>query len=130
MMMTACDVSAITKPWNVQRKVAELVAAEFFEQGDLERERLKQTPLPMMDRARKNELPQMQVAFIESICLPVYTVCASDTCFRSKLTLNFRFRYYPKRGPFWIPFVMVARKIARNGTKWQRTVYLWNLPTE
>nr|CFW94218.1 Eka-cGMP gated channel beta 1 protein [Euperipatoides kanangrensis]CFW94237.1 Eka-PDE alpha protein [Euperipatoides kanangrensis] len=35
MMMTACDVAAITKPWEVQKEVAELVASEFFEQGDL-----------------------------------------------------------------------------------------------
>ena len=43
--MTACDVSAITKPWEVQRKVAELVASEFFEQGDMEREQLKEEPI-------------------------------------------------------------------------------------
>lgn len=45
MMMTACDVAAITKPWEVQKKVAELVANEFFEQGDIEREKLKITPI-------------------------------------------------------------------------------------
>ena len=45
MMMTACDVSAITKPWKVQKRVAHLVAAEFFEQGDLERNRLNQEPI-------------------------------------------------------------------------------------
>ena len=45
MMMTACDVSAITKPWEVQRKVAELVASEFFEQGDLEKTQLNETPI-------------------------------------------------------------------------------------
>ncbi len=45
MMMTACDVSAITKPWEVQRKVAELVASEFFEQGDLEKMQLNETPI-------------------------------------------------------------------------------------
>lgn len=45
MMMTACDVAAITKPWEVQRKVAELVASEFFEQGDIEKEKLNITPI-------------------------------------------------------------------------------------
>lgn len=45
MMMTACDVSAICKPWEVQKKVAELVAGEFFQQGDLEKERLKEQPI-------------------------------------------------------------------------------------
>ncbi|KAB0398245.1 hypothetical protein E2I00_008835, partial [Balaenoptera physalus] len=46
MMMTACDLSAITKPWEVQSKVALLVAAEFWEQGDLERTVLDQQPIP------------------------------------------------------------------------------------
>ena len=45
MMMTACDVAAITKPWEVQKKVAELVASEFFEQGDIEKEKLNLTPI-------------------------------------------------------------------------------------
>ncbi|RTG90626.1 dual 3',5'-cyclic-AMP and -GMP phosphodiesterase 11 [Schistosoma bovis] len=44
MFMTACDVSAITKPWPVQKLTAEMVANEFFEQGDLEKERLNVTP--------------------------------------------------------------------------------------
>ncbi|MBV95942.1 Rod cGMP-specific 3',5'-cyclic phosphodiesterase subunit beta, partial [Eschrichtius robustus] len=64
MMMTACDLSAITKPWEVQSKVALLVAAEFWEQGDLERTVLDQQPiefsrfheeiLPMFDRLQNN----------------------------------------------------------------------------
>lgn len=72
MMMTACDLSAITKPWEVQSKVragpracrvivrpqpfaniswfpcfqvALMVAAEFWEQGDLERTVLEQQPI-------------------------------------------------------------------------------------
>lgn len=74
MMMTACDLSAITKPWEVQSKVrcssayrftlgltlhdhvcvplcvcvwqvALSVAAEFWEQGDLERTVLEQQPI-------------------------------------------------------------------------------------
>lgn len=72
MMMTACDVAAITKPWNVQQQVAELVASEFFEQGDLERLQLNSEPIPMMDRKKKDELPKMQVGFIDFICMPVY----------------------------------------------------------
>ena len=44
-MMTACDVSAICKPWEVQKSVAQLVASEFFEQGDLERQELHQEPV-------------------------------------------------------------------------------------
>ncbi|XP_022796615.1 cGMP-specific 3',5'-cyclic phosphodiesterase-like isoform X2 [Stylophora pistillata] len=72
MMMTACDVAAITKPWEVQQQVAELVASEFFEQGDMERFQLNSEPIPMMDRKKKDELPKMQVGFIDFICIPVY----------------------------------------------------------
>ncbi|XP_049823253.1 cGMP-specific 3',5'-cyclic phosphodiesterase [Aethina tumida] len=74
MMMTACDVSAIAKPWDVQHRVAKLVADEFFDQGDLEKLQLKEQPVAMMDRERKDELPQMQVGFIDVICLPLYRV--------------------------------------------------------
>ncbi|CAB4039522.1 cGMP-specific 3, 5 -cyclic phosphodiesterase-like isoform X1, partial [Paramuricea clavata] len=89
MMMTACDVSAITKPWPIQQTVAKLVASEFFEQGDIERDELKSEPMeftvlnnslclsfsifkPMMDRKKKDDLPKMQVGFIDAICLPIY----------------------------------------------------------
>lgn len=43
--MTACDVSAIAKPWEVQHKMAKLVADEFFDQGDLEKLQLNQQPM-------------------------------------------------------------------------------------
>uniref|UniRef100_A0A7N4NTT5 Phosphodiesterase n=1 Tax=Sarcophilus harrisii TaxID=9305 RepID=A0A7N4NTT5_SARHA len=72
MMMTACDLSAITKPWEVQSKVALLVAAEFWEQGDLERTVLDQQPIPMMDRNKADELPKLQVGFIDFVCTFVY----------------------------------------------------------
>jgi len=45
MLMTACDVSAITKPWKIQKRVANLVASEFFEQGDLVRNNFKEEPV-------------------------------------------------------------------------------------
>lgn len=72
MMMTACDLSAITKPWHIQRRVAFMVADEFFQQGDLEKEQLKIKPVEMMDRDKKDRLPSLQVSFIDTICLPVY----------------------------------------------------------
>lgn len=50
MMMTACDVSAIAKPWEVQHRVAKLVADEFFDQGDMEKLQLNMQPVAMMDR--------------------------------------------------------------------------------
>ncbi|XP_059082786.1 cGMP-specific 3',5'-cyclic phosphodiesterase-like isoform X2 [Tigriopus californicus] len=73
MLMTACDVSAIAKPWELQHKMAKRVADEFFDQGDMEKLRLNIQPIAMMDRERKDELPKMQVEFIDVVCKPLYT---------------------------------------------------------
>ncbi|RWS31936.1 dual 3':5'-cyclic-AMP and -GMP phosphodiesterase 11-like protein [Leptotrombidium deliense] len=72
MLMTACDIAAITKPWEIQRVVAQLVASEFFQQGDMEKTELNMEPIDMMNREKKDELPKMQVSFIDSICYPIY----------------------------------------------------------
>ncbi|XP_001512580.4 cGMP-specific 3',5'-cyclic phosphodiesterase isoform X1 [Ornithorhynchus anatinus] len=72
MLMTACDLSAITKPWPVQQRIAELVAAEFFDQGDKERKELNIEPTDLMNREKKNKIPSMQVGFIDAICLQLY----------------------------------------------------------
>ncbi|XP_031714565.1 dual 3',5'-cyclic-AMP and -GMP phosphodiesterase 11A [Anarrhichthys ocellatus] len=72
MMMTACDLGAVTKPWEISRKVAELVTSEFFEQGDRERSELKLTPSAIFDRNRKDELPGLQLEWIDGICAPLY----------------------------------------------------------
>lgn len=45
MSMTVCDLSAITKPWDIEKRVADLVSSEFFEQGDMERHELNITPI-------------------------------------------------------------------------------------
>ncbi|KAK1159174.1 rod cGMP-specific 3',5'-cyclic phosphodiesterase subunit alpha-like [Acipenser oxyrinchus oxyrinchus] len=72
MMMTACDLSAIAKPWEIQSQVALNVAAEFWEQGDLERTVLEQNPIPMMDRNKAADLPKLQCGFIDFVCTFVY----------------------------------------------------------
>lgn len=72
--MTVCDLSAITKPWEIEKRVAELVSSEFFEQGDMERQELNITPIDIMNREKEDQLPIMQVGFIDSICLPIYEV--------------------------------------------------------
>ena len=36
MLMTAADVSAIAKPWELQHETAKMVADEFFDQGDMD----------------------------------------------------------------------------------------------
>jgi len=54
--------------------VAELIASEFFEQGDIEKRELNIKPLDVMDREKSSELPLMQLGFIDSACMPVYRV--------------------------------------------------------
>ncbi|XP_050476275.1 dual 3',5'-cyclic-AMP and -GMP phosphodiesterase 11-like isoform X2 [Bombus huntii] len=76
MLMTVCDLAAITKPWDVEKRVAELVSSEFFEQGDIERRTLNITPIDIMNREKEDQLPMMQVGFIDSICLPIYEAFA------------------------------------------------------
>ena len=78
MLMTACDVSAIAKPWEMQHKLAKKVADEFFDQGDMEKLRLNTQPIAMMDRERKDELPRMQVNFIDVVCKPLYTTLSES----------------------------------------------------
>ncbi|XP_030578603.1 cGMP-specific 3',5'-cyclic phosphodiesterase [Archocentrus centrarchus] len=72
MLMTACDISAITKPWPVQKRIAELVATEFFEQGDKERQELNVEPIDLMNREKRDKIPSMQVSFIDAICIQLY----------------------------------------------------------
>ncbi|XP_048116944.1 dual 3',5'-cyclic-AMP and -GMP phosphodiesterase 11A [Alosa alosa] len=72
MLMTACDLGAVTRPWEISKQVAELVTSEFFEQGDRERSELKLTPSAIFDRNRKDELPALQLEWIDGICKPLY----------------------------------------------------------
>uniref|UniRef100_H3DM45 Phosphodiesterase n=1 Tax=Tetraodon nigroviridis TaxID=99883 RepID=H3DM45_TETNG len=67
-----CDLGAVTRPWKISKQVAELVTSEFFEQGDRERAELKLTPAPIFDRNRKDELPALQLEWIDGICKPLY----------------------------------------------------------
>ncbi|KAL1115639.1 hypothetical protein AAG570_005929 [Ranatra chinensis] len=93
MTMTVCDLAAITKPWHVEKRVADLVSSEFFEQGDLERYELNITPIDIMNREKEDELPLMQVGFIDSICLPIYEVSVFFTQSRVQLTQHFRIHF-------------------------------------
>ena len=79
MMMTGCDLSAITKPWPIQQKVARLITDEFLYQGDLEKSQLRLQPVDGMDRDKMDRLPAMQVDFIDSLCLPAYRALAKLT---------------------------------------------------
>ncbi|XP_023189233.1 cGMP-specific 3',5'-cyclic phosphodiesterase-like [Xiphophorus maculatus] len=82
MLMTASDLSAITKPWPEQKRIANLVAMEFFAQGDKEREEFKTKPIDVMDRENSTRLPYMQVEYIDEICFPLYKAVSKlfDSC--------------------------------------------------
>ncbi|GFO47936.1 phosphodiesterase [Plakobranchus ocellatus] len=69
--MTACDLCAMFKPWDVQQKLVYVIMEEFWQQGDEEKKR-GITPVEMMDRSKKDELPNLEVGFIQSICVPCY----------------------------------------------------------
>uniref|UniRef100_A0A915DRA4 PDEase domain-containing protein n=1 Tax=Ditylenchus dipsaci TaxID=166011 RepID=A0A915DRA4_9BILA len=67
ILMTACDLIATAKPWKVQTETVKVIFEEFYEQGDAEKINGRE-PIPMMDRTKANELPQMQVGKIIIQC--------------------------------------------------------------
>lgn len=72
LSMTAADLSASAKPWDVQIKTVEVIFEEFYGQGDIERE-AGRAPVPMMDRNRPEERVTSQVnalskSFVLKIC--------------------------------------------------------------
>uniref|UniRef100_A0A3Q3E8S6 Phosphodiesterase 5A, cGMP-specific, a n=1 Tax=Labrus bergylta TaxID=56723 RepID=A0A3Q3E8S6_9LABR len=83
MLMTASDLSAITKPWHEQQRIANLVSMEFFAQGDKEKEEFKIKPVGIMNRENSTRLPYMQVEYIDDICYPLYKAVSTlfDSCF-------------------------------------------------
>jgi hypothetical protein len=48
----------------------------------------------MMDRERKDELPQMQVEFIDSVCVPLYSILSERL-----LTLSMNISSFSKQLP-------------------------------
>lgn len=101
MSMTVCDLSAITKPWEIEKRVADLVSSEFFEQGDMERQELNITPIDIMNREKEDQLPMMQVGFIDSICLPIYEV----------RIFNFHLRIFTSNPKYVFRLLLTCQKI-------------------
>ncbi|XP_046391240.1 probable 3',5'-cyclic phosphodiesterase pde-5 isoform X2 [Ischnura elegans] len=69
--MTASDLSASTKPWDVQVETVKVIFEEFYEQGDAERA-AGRVPIPMMDRHQPDQQAASQVGFLTGICIPCY----------------------------------------------------------
>ncbi|XP_022254452.1 cGMP-dependent 3',5'-cyclic phosphodiesterase-like isoform X2 [Limulus polyphemus] len=74
LLVTACDLSDQTKDWPSSKKIAKQVYSEFFSQGDLEKA-MGNSPSEMMDR-EKACVPQLQIAFLQTIVQPVYELLA------------------------------------------------------
>ncbi|XP_006638868.2 cAMP and cAMP-inhibited cGMP 3',5'-cyclic phosphodiesterase 10A isoform X4 [Lepisosteus oculatus] len=72
LMMTACDLCSVTKLWPVTRLTANDIYAEFWAEGD-EMKKIGMQPIPMMDRDKKDEVPQGQVGFYNAVAIPCYT---------------------------------------------------------
>ncbi|XP_073974523.1 probable 3',5'-cyclic phosphodiesterase pde-5 isoform X2 [Rhodnius prolixus] len=73
--MTASDLSASAKPWELQVRTAEVIFQEFYEQGDAERA-AGITPIAMMDRLQPEQQAASQVTFLNGICIPCYSLLA------------------------------------------------------
>ena len=71
MLMTASDIFAVARPWASQLEAAKVVYEEFYEQGDLERS-LGKAPAALMDRQKIGDMPNMQMGFVDFICMPLY----------------------------------------------------------
>ena len=70
LLMTSCDLSSTCKEWEWAKRISDLIYAEFFTQGDLERA-LGHTPTEMMDR-NKAFVPDQQLGFLDYIAGPAY----------------------------------------------------------
>ncbi|XP_039640505.1 cAMP and cAMP-inhibited cGMP 3',5'-cyclic phosphodiesterase 10A isoform X1 [Perca fluviatilis] len=75
LMMTACDLCSVTKQWQITRLTANDIYAEFWAEGD-EMKKIGLQPIPMLDRDKKDEVPQGQVGFYNAVAVPCYTTLA------------------------------------------------------
>lgn len=66
--MTASDLSASTKPWDVQVQTVKVIFEEFYLQGDAERAAGRQ-PIPMMDRTQPDQQAMSQVRMTVTACI-------------------------------------------------------------
>lgn len=71
--MTASDLSASTKPWEIQVQTVRVIFEEFYQQGDAERAAGRK-PISMMDRFQPDQQAISQVGFLSCICIPCYTL--------------------------------------------------------
>nr|XP_029712454.1 cGMP-dependent 3',5'-cyclic phosphodiesterase-like isoform X1 [Aedes albopictus]XP_029712459.1 cGMP-dependent 3',5'-cyclic phosphodiesterase-like isoform X1 [Aedes albopictus] len=74
LMITCCDLSDQVKSWRTVQHVAHLVYAEFFAEGDLEKQ-MGLRPNTMMDR-KKACIPVLQIEFLTMVVRPTFEILA------------------------------------------------------
>lgn len=74
LMITCCDLSDQVKSWKTVQHVAHLVYAEFFAEGDLEKQ-MGLRPNAMMDR-KKACIPVLQIEFLTMVVRPTFEILA------------------------------------------------------
>uniref|UniRef100_A0A1Q3FUB5 Phosphodiesterase n=2 Tax=Culex tarsalis TaxID=7177 RepID=A0A1Q3FUB5_CULTA len=72
LMITCCDLSDQIKSWKTVQHVAHLVYAEFFNEGDLEKQ-MGLRPNAMMDR-KKACIPVLQIEFLTTVVRPTFEI--------------------------------------------------------
>uniref|UniRef100_A0A182J7G4 Phosphodiesterase n=1 Tax=Anopheles atroparvus TaxID=41427 RepID=A0A182J7G4_ANOAO len=72
LMITCCDLNDQIKSWNTVQHVAHLVYAEFFAEGDLEKQ-MGLRPNAMMDR-KKACIPMLQIEFLTTVIRPTFEI--------------------------------------------------------
>jgi hypothetical protein len=70
VVIKSADVSNLTKEWRIYEGWLNRIMEEFFRQGD-EEKRLNLPVSPFMDRATVS-IPNVQLSFIDFICLPMF----------------------------------------------------------
>lgn len=70
LLMTCADLSDQTKDWVETKNVAQLIYAEFFAQGDLEK-KMGREPANMMDR-EKASIPDHQLVFLKDCVICIF----------------------------------------------------------
>ncbi|XP_053672603.1 cGMP-dependent 3',5'-cyclic phosphodiesterase-like [Anopheles nili] len=72
LMITCCDLNDQVKSWKTVQHVAHLVYAEFFAEGDLEKQ-MGLRPNAMMDR-KKACIPMLQIEFLTTVIRPTFEI--------------------------------------------------------
>ena len=76
LLMTSCDLVASAKPWSIQTDTVKVIFQEFYDQGDAEKKN-GASPMPMMDRDKASEMPELQVGFLQGICITCFELIST-----------------------------------------------------